>query len=251
MFLRERQEEIARLVSAEGRVTVAGLARRFDVTEDCIRKDLRQLEAAGALRKVYGGAVSVSSSPERSVIKRVGAHSAEKRLVAEKAFDMIEPGETIFLDVSTTNLALAELLSAGTKHVSVVSTMMGILRVLARNPALEVLGTGGSVNTELDGFMGSMTLACLRPLRFDRAFLGGLGVDVESGEVTTYLWDDAQVKQLAMANSSHCLLMVDEHKFGAGGSYVYAHVRDFDGIVTNRVTTELASAVEGLGSTLV
>ena len=251
MFLKERQAEIARLVEAEGRVTVSCLARRFGVTEDCIRKDLRQLEAEGLLKKVYGGAVGVASAPERSVIKRVGAHAAEKRAVAEKAYEMIEPGEMVFLDVSTTNLALAELLSAGTKHVSVVSTMMEILRVLARNPALEVLGTGGSVNTELDGFMGSMTLACLRPLRFDRAFLGGLGVDAESGEVTTYLWDDAQVKQLAMANASHCLLMVDEHKFGAGGSYVYAHVGDFDGVICNRVTGELAAAVEGLGSTLV
>ena len=61
MFLRERQDKIVSLVNAEGRVTVTALAERFDVTEDCIRKDLRQLEAAGALRKVYGGAVSVSS----------------------------------------------------------------------------------------------------------------------------------------------------------------------------------------------
>lgn len=251
MFLKERQAEIARLVEAEGRVTVSGLARRFGVTEDCIRKDLRQLEGEGLLKKVYGGAVGVASALERNVIKRVGAHEAEKRAVAQAAYDLIEPGETIFLDVATTNLSLAELLAAGSKQVCVVSNMMEILRVLSRNPALEVLGTGGSVNPELDGFMGSMTLACLRPLRFDHAFLGGLGVDAETGEVTTYLWDDAMVKQLALANAAHSLLMVDEHKFGASGSYVYATIGDFDGIVTNRELPGLAERIAELGSTLI
>ena len=61
MFLRERQDKIVSLVNAEGRVTVTALAERFDVTEDCIRKDLKALYDQGLVRRVYGGAMSVDT----------------------------------------------------------------------------------------------------------------------------------------------------------------------------------------------
>ncbi len=251
MFLKERQAKIIELINAEGRVTVADLAQRFSVTEDCIRKDLKQLDAQGALKKVYGGALSVASAPDRNVSKRVGSHIAEKRVIAEKALEQIASGDTIFLDVSTTNLALAELLAKGSKQVFVVSNMMEILRTLATNPALTVLGTGGSVNTELDGFIGTMALACLKPMRFDKVFLGGLGVDLETGDVTTYVWDDAMIKQLVIANSRRSFLVVDEHKFGIGGNYVYASVSSFDALITDRPSTKLRAQIKDLGSIVI
>ena len=245
MFLKERQAKIIELINAEGRVTVADLAQRFSVTEDCIRKDLKQLNAQGALKKIC------SSAPDRNVSKRVGSHIAEKRVIAEKALEQIASGDTIFLDVSTTNLALAELLAKGSKQVFVVSNMMEILRTLATNPALTVLGTGGSVNTELDGFIGTMALACLKPMRFDKVFLGGLGVDLETGDVTTYVWDDAMIKQLVIANSRRSFLVVDEHKFGIGGNYVYASVSSFDALITDRPSTKLRAQIKDLGSIVI
>lgn len=248
MFLKERQDKIVEIINAEGRVTVPDLAEKFGVTEDCIRKDLKQLDAQGALKKVYGGAISVAAAPERNVTKRIGVYMAEKRAIAEKAYEQISPGETIFLDVSTTNLALAELIAKGTKQVFVVSNMIEILRTLSTNPALTVLGTGGSVNTELDGFMGSMTLKMLEPMRFDKAFLGALAVDLESGDVLTYVWDDALIKQLVLGNASRSFLMVDAHKFDAAGNYAYAKLSDFDAVVTDKPTSKLRAKIKSLGS---
>ena len=62
MFLKERHDKIIELINSEGRVTVTDLAELFSVTDDCIRKDLKQLDAQGKLQRVYGGAVSVASA---------------------------------------------------------------------------------------------------------------------------------------------------------------------------------------------
>lgn len=113
MFLRERQDTIVELIRAEGRVTVSDLASRFGVTEGCIRKDLKQLDVQGALKRVYGGAISTASVSERNVSKRASTLVSEKRAIAEKAYEQIDAGETLFLDVSTTALAIAELLVGG------------------------------------------------------------------------------------------------------------------------------------------
>lgn len=113
MFLRERQDTIVELIRAEGRVTVSDLASRFGVTEGCIRKDLKQLDVQGALKRVYGAAISATSVSERNVSKRASTLVSEKRAIAEKAYEQIDAGETLFLDVSTTALAIAELLVGG------------------------------------------------------------------------------------------------------------------------------------------
>ncbi|WP_083337339.1 DeoR family transcriptional regulator [Atopobium minutum] len=63
MFLKERQNAIATMVKNNGRVAVADLAKQFNVTVDCIRKDLRQLESQGILKRVYGGAISIAETP--------------------------------------------------------------------------------------------------------------------------------------------------------------------------------------------
>lgn len=117
--------------------------------------------------------------------------------------------------------------------------MMEILRVLSANPALTVLGIGGSVNAELDGFVGFLALNTLAPIRFDKAFLGGLSVDLETGEAMTYIWDDGLIKQLVIKNSAHNFLVVDTHKFDASGNYAYAKVSDFDALITNQPTLKL------------
>lgn len=113
MFLRERQDTIVELIRAEGRVTVSDLASRFGVTEGCIRKDLKQFDAQGALKRVYGAAISATSVSERNVSKRASTLVSEKRVIAEKAYEQIDAGKTLFLDGSATALAIAELLVGG------------------------------------------------------------------------------------------------------------------------------------------
>ncbi|WP_028264411.1 DeoR/GlpR family DNA-binding transcription regulator [Atopobium fossor] len=243
MFLKERQNAIANMVKSNGRVAVADLAEQFAVTVDCIRKDLRQLESQGALKRVYGGAISITETPERTVYKRFSTNTAEKQAVAAKAYDLIAPGDIIFLDISTTNLELARLLATGHKRCIVVSNMMDSLQVMAENPALTVMCPGGNVSLDLNGFVGTLTIANLKPITFDKSFIGAIGIDLLTGEVSTFEMDDGMVKHTVLENTDQVYLMADSHKFDSRGNYNFASLSEFEGLITEAVTTKQKKAL--------
>ncbi len=111
MFLEERYSKIIELVNKNGRVAVKDLAKEFEVSEDCIRKDLRELENRKKLKRVYGGAiVNRGHSDIKSVDERKNVNTEIKKQIAENAIDIIEEKDIIFLDVSTINLEIAKKL---------------------------------------------------------------------------------------------------------------------------------------------
>ncbi len=100
----------------EGRVTVKELSSKFNVTEDCIRKDLKNIEKISSIRRIYGGAVLARETLENQDTKdRKEINIPTKKIIAEKAFNLIEDRETIFLDISTINILLAKLLAESNK----------------------------------------------------------------------------------------------------------------------------------------
>lgn len=111
MFTEERQSAIEKCLRENGKVKVKELSEIFQVTEDCIRKDLKTLENAGKLKRTYGGAILSQDYPlKRDVVDRRQFNLDKKRTIAAKAFKLIKNNETIFLDISTTNIELAKLL---------------------------------------------------------------------------------------------------------------------------------------------
>lgn len=132
MYSSERQEEIAHIIDVEGRVTVAELSKRFAVTSDCIRKDLRQLVAQGRCRKVYGGAVRIEGEVNRNIAERVDTLRPEKQAIAAKALELIRPRQTIYLDFSSINILLGEMIAASRMSLTVVSNSVDVMRAVAR-----------------------------------------------------------------------------------------------------------------------
>lgn len=248
MFLKERQAQISRIIKADGRVAVTDLAKRFGVTEDCIRKDLKTLADQGICRRVYGGAISVSELPERSVFKRISTNVAEKRIIASKAYAQIADADTVFLDISTTNLCLATLLAEGDKHCIVVSNMIDVLQTLAKNQNLSVLSTGGNVNLEVNGFVGAMTVSTLEPMFFDKAFLGTLGIDLNDGSLTTFDLDDGLIKRRVIQNSTKSYVVADASKFKNRGHYQFGTVNQLEAVITDTGESKVRASLEELGT---
>ncbi|MGI6110551.1 MAG: DeoR/GlpR family DNA-binding transcription regulator, partial [Eubacteriaceae bacterium] len=118
MLAKERQDQIASKVNSDGSVLVKDLAEQYGVTEDSIRKDLSILEKGGLLQKTYGGAVKIRErGHDFYVAQRRNKNPAAKRSIAEKAYALIENGDTVFLDISTSNIELAKLLIEREKPV--------------------------------------------------------------------------------------------------------------------------------------
>ena len=111
MFLEERQQAILELLKNEGKVKVKNLSEFFNVTEDCIRKDLGALERQGKLKRTYGGAVLQRENLHmHEVAKHRDRDVDAKRKIAQAALKLIGERDMVFLDISTSNLAVAELL---------------------------------------------------------------------------------------------------------------------------------------------
>ena len=185
MFLEERQDIILSMLARDGKVRVRDLSEKFKVTEDCIRKDLGALEKKGKLKRTYGGAVRIRENSHMvEVSKHRNTDVEAKQRIAQAAVKLIHEKDMVFLDISMSNLAIAELLVKMELEVTVVTNMIDILVVLARNPKIRVVFAGGKINKSRDGFWGGMTLDFISRLKPDIAFVGAVGVDVKENSVS-------------------------------------------------------------------
>lgn len=235
MLAEERQNMIVSLVNENGSVRVKDLSEQFKVTEDSIRKDLTMLQRKGLLRKTYGGAVRVRvNAHDYHVAQRKGKNLEDKRKIARKAFELIQNGDVIFLDISTANLELASLLIESELSVTVVTNMVDIMLAFLADTKIKLIFLGGTFSPGKDGFIGALTNQEIKKFRFDKAFMGVVGVDLETNDVTTYISEDATTKRTILESSSKSYMMLETRKFAAQGNYVYAGVDDFTGALLEK-----------------
>ena len=207
------------------------LSRRFGVTEDCIRKDLKQLVAEGKCKRVYGGATRADGIIELAVRDRMDLFKPEKQLVAQKALALISRNDTVYLDISTTNVLLAKLIAGAQLACTVVTPMVDILLAAAESPSVTVICPGGQMSGVLNGMTGQMAAEALDRFRFDLGFLGAYGVDADNCEVTTHDAPDGLMKRMALERSSRRYVLCESRKLGAVGNYCYASFDDFDALI--------------------
>ncbi|MEY8352380.1 DeoR/GlpR family DNA-binding transcription regulator [Lachnospiraceae bacterium 54-53] len=252
MFTEERLDRILQILQDQGTVKVKDLSAQFQVTEDCIRKDLKNLENAGKLKRTYGGALLSQDYPlKRDVIDRRDTNIEKKKLIAQKAFDLIGSNETIFLDISTTNIMVAEQLAKSHKRVTVVTNMIDIMQTLAVNPNITPIGTGGIMYRTVNGFMGAAAIEIIKQYSFDRAFIGTCGLDLTDNSITTLGVEDGLTKKAAIGSSRHKYLVMEKDKFYFNDSYKFAHFDDIDGIITDSMPDEAtARRLDSAGVTI-
>lgn len=241
MFAKERQEEIVCNLNKYGKVRVKELSEKFKVTEDCIRKDLAFLEKRGILKRSYGGAVIERSNVHRfDVNDRKEINIKEKKIIAEKAVELINDNDMVFLDISTINIEIAKLILALNKKVTVVSNMVEIINLFSSQNDIRFICIGGFFNINHDGFVGGMSTDIISKFKFDISFLGTVGIDVHNNNVSTYDVNDGITKNRVVELSEKAYLVSETNKFNMDGNYNYTHIDNFTGIITNEpVKTEI------------
>ena len=264
MFPKQRREQIVQILDGAGYATVEDLAARFSVSVDSIRKDLKHLADKGLCRREYGGAFKVEHEPEEpsegsvplatdspaiaDVSDTTMLGNEWRRAVAARAYMEVNDGDAVFLDVSQTNLYLADLIAAGDKRLIVTTNMLDIPRRLAGNPKVTALLTGGYLNPQLTGFTGSASISLLEPLLFAKAFIGCYGVSVEDGSVMAYDMDEGMVKEKVLHNASYKFLLADRMKFSVKKGYRFASVNDFSAVITDEADPQILQGITRTGT---
>ncbi|MBO4401092.1 MAG: DeoR/GlpR transcriptional regulator [Selenomonadaceae bacterium] len=245
MFLEERQAKILELLAENGKVLVKELAEMFSVTEDSIRKDLNALEADGQLKRTYGGAVPVLAKLQITSASRRRISNVEaKRQIAAAAVKLITPGRLIFLDASTISIAIAEILERRDAECKILTNMVDVLVMLARNPKIQIIFAGGQINPSRDGFIDGLNLEFTARFRPDISFVGVVGLDVKKNSLTTNGVDSGLHKAKILEISKSSYVMAESRKFGVEGNYKFATLENVHGLITEtEPAAEISKAV--------
>lgn len=230
----KRHEQILARLKVDGQVSVKELAETFDISEDRIRKDLTALENQGLLKRVHGGAVPIRRNLHAfDTAERMDVAAAEKKTIARKAADLIEPGSMIFLDVSTIALETAREIFSRQIPCTVVTNMVDIMKVFSVDSPIRLIFIGGEFNRAKDGFIGALVNDQLRHLRFDLSVLGVVGIDTINQTVSTYDITDGLTKKTVIDRSKKAYAAAEAAKFSQDGNYEYASLDDFSGIISS------------------
>lgn len=233
MLVHERLDTIVQLVKAHGKVMVKDLSEKFEVTEDCIRKDLKNLELQGYLKRIYGGAVDVKNySTEKNLETRLGKDAENKMKIATKAYECIQPRDTIFLDISTTNVLLARCIAQGNKQITVVTNMLDILNTLAHTTHCTVVCCGGILSSSQHGFIGSGAIESISKYNFDKSFIGSVGISLPKKQISTFEMEDGNTKKAIIEHSQQVYAMLENKKFYVEGNYTFASLEQLNYIIT-------------------
>ena len=151
---RDRREQIRARVVDQGFVRIEDLAEAFGVSLMTIHRDLDALQTQGWLRKVRGGATAQPSSHHHGDVRHRAATMVQaKQEIAESALELVEPGQSIMLDDSTTALAVARLLP-GRSPLTVITNFLTNINLLASEPGVDLIALGGAYYPAYDAFLG-------------------------------------------------------------------------------------------------
>jgi DeoR/GlpR family transcriptional regulator of sugar metabolism len=215
MLVAERYEKIVEWVDAQGSMRVTELSERCGVTEETIRRDLDKLEQAGRLRRSHGGAVSVKYKDEgQSEIpypERAVTHAEEKRRIADEAVKMVEHGDRIALDASTT----AWYMAAGLPNIplTVLTNSIKVAAELSNKEQIRVIATGGQLASKSLSLVGPLAERSLDAYYVDKVFLSCKGVHLTKG-ISESNELQALVKQKMISIADEVILLADSSKFG-------------------------------------
>ncbi|MGW1884500.1 DeoR/GlpR family DNA-binding transcription regulator [Streptomyces sp. NPDC001970] len=232
MDTEQRRRGILETARKEGAVEVNGLAGRFRVAKETIRRDLHALEEHGLVRRTHGGAYPVESAGyETTLAFRTTRHVPQKARIAAAAAELVGDAETVFVDEGFTPQLVAEALPRD-RPLTVVTASLSVASGLAGTDQTSVLLLGGRVRGGTMATVDHWATRMLAGFVIDLAFVGANGISREYGLTTP---DPAvgEVKAQAMRSARRRVFLGIHTKFGAVSFCRFADVGDFEAIITD------------------
>jgi DeoR/GlpR family transcriptional regulator of sugar metabolism len=230
MLPAQRRDELLRVLRTEGRVVARDVAERLGLSEDTVRRDLRDLAAAGLAQRVYGGALPVSPALADYAGRQTVAVESKDR-VARRAAGLVTPGCTAILDGGTTALAVARALPPDLR-ATIVTHSPTVAAALAEHPTVDVLVLGGRLDKHSVVASGAITAEAAAGVWADVFLLGVTGVHPEAG-LTTGNAEEAANKRTLASRAGDTYVLASAEKIGAASPFRVLPLADVTGIVTD------------------
>ena len=247
LSLQERLREIATLVEEQERASVAELADRFQVSAVTIRNDLATLEQGGFLLRTHGGAMTRSSSgtvPAFSLRRDV--HTTEKERIGRAAAALVQDGDAIALDDSTTAWQVARHLKK-CRELTVVTNSLYIALEFLDTPNVTVVMTGGTLRSTSASLVGDEGDCILDRYHVQRGYFGVRGLALEEGLTDPDRYG-AEIKRRMVERSKEVVVIADASKWDRVSFVTYAGWDQVDRVITDdKAPAEIVAALRERG----
>lgn len=229
MLKEERHNFILEELRIKNKVLTFELSETLAVSEDTIRRDLKELSDQGQIKKVHGGAVSHSLNPYHYNDRAVYAHD-EKILIAEKAKYLIKNQQVVFMDGGTTNLELARRLPLELT-ATIITNSIPVASQLTEHPNIELVVVGGKILKSAQVTIGPEVIDTISGIRADLCFLGTRSIHHQIG-ISEIDWDETKVKRAMLSHANEIICLVIPDKIGTVQPYIIGETRQISTIVT-------------------
>ncbi|MDI6026351.1 DeoR/GlpR family DNA-binding transcription regulator [Corticibacterium sp. UT-5YL-CI-8] len=229
MLTNHRKQLILDILARQGQVVAKQVSQDLNLSEDTIRRDLRELAADGLLMRVHGGAMPVSPTVVPIAQRRTMAQG-EKAALGKAAAAQIQEGMTVVFDGGTSNLEIVRHL--GPARFNAVTHSPTIAVALEEYPHVDVVLIGGKLMRHSMVAVGALASEAIARIRADLFFLGVTGVHVEEG-LTTGDMEEAAIKRQIMARSGETIVLATADKIGAVSPFRVADIGDVASLIVS------------------
>ena len=234
----KRLDAIMEILTQNGKVQISELVQRFNVADMTIRRDFDLLASQGKILRTHGGAILTDSGNEHermvlepSYIKRITEQASFKQDIANTALQLIHTNQYVYLDSGTTTLSVAKLIPDNLP-CSFITNGVNIAAELLSHPFPNVIMIGGEIDLNTWSSRGTISELQVSNFHADVAFLGCNAISPD-GNVMIGNIAETGLKHKIMSISNEIYLLADSSKFETYSLMSYAHVKDFNGIITD------------------
>jgi DeoR/GlpR family transcriptional regulator of sugar metabolism len=248
MLKEERQQYILERLKHDGKALASDLETALKVSEDTIRRDLRELAELGLLQRVHGGALPRSPAATTYHVRHSRPNST-KIALAIRAVQLIRSGQVIILDGGTTTLEVAQHLPSDL-HATIITNSPPVAVALSEHPLVEVIVIGGTLLKDSVVTVGSATVEALYNVRADLCMLGICSLHPEVG-ISVPDYEEAHVKLAMITNSAEVVALASSEKLGTAAPHVVAPLSELTHLITDAdVPDDVLQPYAALGITI-
>lgn len=230
MLAAQRREYLLEALRRDGRIVAKDVAACLGLSEDSVRRDLREMAADGLCQRVYGGALPVSLAMA-DYAGRATVAVAGKQQVARVAASLVRQGSTVILDGGTTALAVARALPPDLA-CTIITHSPTVAAALVQHPAAEVFILGGRLFKHSAVACGAAAVEAAQQVTADTCFLGVTGVHPDAG-LTTGDADEAAMKRVLAGRAAETYILASSEKMGAASPYRVIALSEASAILTD------------------